>query len=133
MNYCVLNGASFDVTVSISDYEEWFEVLDGDNAGRSMDNGSMIRDPLGCFIGHKITFYRNGNNYEDFDALWTFLKAHSCDDSVTLKAADNQSTIEQEVYYTKGSRKIGYVEDGVIYWDELEVSFVPIDPAVTPS
>jgi len=133
MNYCVLNGTSFDVTVSISDYEEWLEVLDGPNAGRSMNNGSMIRDPLAAFIGHKITFYRSGNNYAAFDALWTFLKVHACDESVTLVAADGQTTIEQEVYYTRASRKIDFVEDGVNYWNDLEVSFVPIDPAVAPT
>ena len=71
MSYCKINGTEFDVTVSISSYEENFNVLDGSNAGRVM-SGRMIRDIIGTYIGHSITFYNNGNNAA-FDALWEYL------------------------------------------------------------
>ena len=53
MSYCKINGTEFDVTVSISSYEENFNVLDGSNAGRVM-SGRMIRDIIGTYIGHSI-------------------------------------------------------------------------------
>ena len=128
MTYVKINGKPFDVDVAISDLEESFNVLDGPNAGRAM-NGGMIRDIIGTYIGHKITFF-NGKSNKDFDALWDYLVAHSVDDYVQLEAADGQSSISYAAYYTSGTRRIRNVDGGVNYWDELEVSFVPIDAQV---
>lgn len=131
MNYAKINGISFDARVAISNYEETFTVLDGPNAGRSIGTGRMIRDVLGTYIGHKITFFNKGNNAA-FDELWEYLKAHSVDDSVTLEAADGQKTISYQAYYTSGTRSLARVLNGVNYWDEIEVSFVPIAPQIVP-
>lgn len=132
MTYVKINGVSFDVDVAISDLEESFNTLDGQNAGRVM-SGRMIRDIIGTYIGHKVTFF-NGKSNEDFDALWDYLVAHSVDDSVMLEAADGQSTISYEAYYTSGTRKMRHADrdNGVNYWDELEVSFVAMDAQVKP-
>lgn len=131
MNYCLINGVDFGATVAISDISENFNVLDGENAGRSKLTGTMIRDIIGTYIGHEITFFRSKDN-DDFDALWDYLVAHSADDSVVLEAADDQSSISYDAYYTSGTRKIKNVTDGVNYWDEIKVNFIPIDAQVTP-
>jgi hypothetical protein len=130
VNYIKINGISFDATVAISHIEENFNVLDGANAGRVL-SGSMVRDIIGTYIGHKVTFF-NGKGDAGFDALWDYLVAHSVDDSVMLEAADGQSSISYEAYYTSGVRKIRNVSDGVNYWDEIEINFIPIDPQVKP-
>lgn len=130
MNYIKINDTAFDVTVAISDIEESFNVLDGDNAGRVM-TGRMIRDVIGTYIGHKVTFF-NGKSNADFDALWSYLIAHSVDDSVTLEAADGQTSISYEAYYTSGSRRLRQVDNGVNYWDEIEVNFIPMEAQVKP-
>ena len=85
---------------------------------------------LGAFIGHKVTFFNNGNTAA-FDALWDYLIAHSVDDSVSLSAADGQTDISYEAYYTSGSRKLKRASGGVNLWDELEINFIPIAPQVT--
>lgn len=128
MTYVKINGISFDAKVSISDYEENFNVLDGENTGR-VARGDMIRDVIGVYIGHKVTFFRGDTN-SGFDDLWDYLVAHASDDSVRLEAADGQKTIEYDAYYTSGSRKIKAVIDGVNYWDELSVNFIPISPQI---
>lgn len=128
MTYVKINGISFDAKVSISDYEENFNVLDGENTGR-VARGDMIRDVIGVYIGHKVTFFRGDTN-SGFDDLWDYLVAHAVDDSVRLEAADGQKTIEYDAYYTSGSRKIKAVIDGVNYWDELSVNFIPISPQI---
>lgn len=130
MNYCRINGQAFDVTVAISDIEETFNVLDGENAGRVM-TGRMVRDIIGTYIGHKVTFF-NGKHDRDFDALWDYLVAHSVDDSVQLEAADGQKSISYEAYYTSGTRKLKNAADGVNIWDEIEINFVPMDAQVKP-
>lgn len=133
MNYVKINGISFDVNVAISDYEETFTVLDGKNAGRAM-TGRMVRDVIGTYIGHKVTFFNKGGKKgnEAFDDLWNFLKTHSVDESVMLEAADGQNQIKYEAYYTTGSRRIRNVSGGINYWDELQISFVPMEAQITP-
>lgn len=130
MNYLRINDIDFDVTVAISAIEENFNVLDGANAGRVMA-GRMVRDVIGTYIGHKVTFF-NSKSQEDFDALWDYLIAHSVDDCVLLEAADGQSSISYEAYYTNGTRKVRNVDHGVTYWDEIEVNFIPMDAQVKP-
>ena len=106
MNYIKLNGTSFDVNVAISKYNE--------------------------YIGHKITVFRRGDDYQSYDAFWSYLKAHSVDDSVLLEAADGNTTISYRAYYTSASHDIEKVENGVNYWGEIEIHFIPIAPQITP-
>lgn len=129
-NLCRINGIDFDVTVAISEIEETFNVLDGENVGRVL-SGRMVRDVIGTYIGHKVTFF-SAKNQNDFDALWDYLVAHSVDNSVMVRLADGQSTISYEAYYTSGTRKLFKREKGKNYWDEIQVSFVPMDAQVRP-
>ena len=131
MTYVKINGISFDVNVAISKLNRNFNVLDGDNSGRTT-SGLMIRDVIGTYIGHKVTFFRKGNNYAALDQLWDYLILHSVDDSVMLEVADGQSSISYRAYYTSGSQDIEIVTDGVNYWDEFEISFVPMMAQKTP-
>lgn len=134
MNYVRINGISYDVNVAISDYEESFTVLDGENAGRGTKSGRMIRDIIGTYIGHKITFFNKGGTEGNaaFDALWDDLLALSVEDSVKLEAVDGNKQISYEAYYTTGSRKLRQVINGVNYWDEMSVSFVPMEAQIAP-
>lgn len=133
MNYIRINGISFDVNVGISEYEESFNVLDGPNAGRSEGTGRMIRDVIGTCLGHKITVFRRGDaGRAAYDRFWDYLKAHSVDDSVYLEAADGQQTIAYQAYYTSAAHSIEKVENGINFWGEITVNFIPIAPQLTP-
>lgn len=131
MNYIKINGTVFDANVAISKYNRYFNVLDGENAGRAME-GRMVRDVIGTYIGHKLTVFRRGDDYAGIDAFWDYLVEHSVDDSVMLEAADGQTTIAYEAYYTSAKQDIEKVEDGVNYWGEIEVNFIPMDAQVKP-
>lgn len=130
MNYVKIDGTVWDVDVGISEYEETFSVLDGENAGRVKANARMIRDIYGTFLGHKVTFFRRGDKVSEFDALWDYLKQPR--ESVQLEAADGQTTLSYEAYYTSGSRKLQKVENGVNYWDQLQINFIPMEAQITP-
>jgi len=132
VSYIKLNCVEFDADVAISKYNRNFNVLDGDNVGRVM-SGRMIRDIIGTYIGHKVTVFRRGNNYEGLDAFWDYLLAHSVDGSVLLEAADGQTSISYEAYYTSASQDLEKVEGGVNYWGEIEVNFIPMEAQVKPS
>ena len=126
MSYIKLNGRTFDADVAISSYNRNFNVLDGPNAGRVL-SGKMIRDVIGTYLGHKITVFRRGDDYAGLDVFWDYLYQHSIDGSVLLEAADGQRTITYQAYYTSASQDLEKVENGVNYWGEIEVNFVPID------
>lgn len=131
MGYIKLNGRSFDADVAIYKYNRNFNVLDGDNAGRAM-TGRMIRDIIGTYLGHKITVFRRGNNYAGLDEFWDYLYLHSVDDSVLLEAADGQTSIAYEAYYTSATQDLEKVENGANYWGEIEVNFIPMEAQVRP-
>ena len=131
MSYITLNGREFDADVAISSYNRNFSVLDGENAGRALA-GRMVRDIIGTYIGHKIRVFRRVDNYAGLDEFWDYLVEHSVDDSVMLEAADGQTTISYEAYYTTGSQDIEMVVNGVNYWGEIEINFVPMDAQVKP-
>ena len=131
MGYIKLNGRSFDADVAISKYNRNFNVLDGDNAGRAM-TGRMIRDIIGTYLGHKITVFRRGNNYAGLDEFWDYLYQYSVDDSVLLEAADGQTSIAYEAYYTSATQDLEKVENGTNYWGEIEVNFIPMEAQVRP-
>ena len=131
MSYIKLNRREFDADVAIASYNRNFNVLDGDNAGRVM-TGRMVRDIIGTYIGHKIKVFRRGSNYAGLDEFWDYLVEHSVDDSVMLEAADGQTTISYEAYYTTATQDIEAVSEGVNYWGEIEINFVPMEAQVVP-
>lgn len=131
MSYIKLNGVEFDADVAISNYSRNLNVLDGENAGRVM-TGRMIRDIIGAYIGHKLTVFRRGDDYAGLDGFWDYLVAHSVDDSVMLEAADGQTTISYEAYFTSASQDMEKVSGGVNYWGSIEVNFIPMDAQVKP-
>ena len=131
-SYIKINGILFDADVAISKYNRNFNVLDGDNAGRVM-TGRMVRDVIGTYIGHKVTVFRRGDNWQGLDAFWDYLVAHSVDGSVMLEAADGQAAISYEAYYTSASQDLEKEDGGVSYWGEVTVNFIPMDAQVKPS
>lgn len=133
MTYCKINGTSFDVDVAISEYKRKLSILHGPNAGRVM-TGSMVLDPVGAYLGREITFFRKGDKYEELDALWDFLVQHSLDKSgVLVEVADGQSSIAYQAYYGDTEQLIEKVENGVNYWGEFKVSFIPMEAQVKPT
>lgn len=130
-NLCKINGIDFDARVSITAFEETINVLDGENAGRVL-NGRMVRDIIGTYIGHKVTFF-SGKSRKAFDELYDYLIAHTVDDSVMVEMAHGQTMISYEAYYTVGGVKLLEQQpDGYNRWEEFEVTFVPMEAKLKP-
>ena len=125
--YLTINGIEFDADVGFESYEQSVDVVDGSEAGRVM-SGDMVRDVIGTYMNFNLTFFRRSDNRAGFDALWDYLYAHAKDDYVTLTAASGQSTVSQRVYYTSFKRQLEKVEDGVNYWNGIEVHFIALGP-----
>lgn len=131
MSYLKLNDKVFDADVAITGYQRTFNVLDGENAERAL-SGKMIRDIIGTYIGHHVTISRRGNNYAGLDEVWDYLVEHSVEPSVLLEAADGQSTISYQAYYTTASQELECVANGVNFWGDIEINFTPMDAQVKP-
>lgn len=127
MSYLKLNGTEFQTDVAITDYRLDYNILDGDNTGRSQERGTMIREIIGLFPQYKIVCARKGDNYEGLDSLWKFLKQHSMDDYVTVEMADGQETLRGNFYYTSFGRDLLRVEAGVRYWGSIEITFTAME------
>lgn len=128
--YIKINGRRFDLEVAIGEYSRNFNVLDGDHAGRVL-SGRMVRDVIGTYLGHNVKVYPLGMDTTGTEALWDYLFAHSVDDSVMLEAADGQTTIKYEAYYTSASQKLERVdEDGSNHWGEITINFIPMDATI---
>lgn len=131
MNYCVIDGVSYDVCVTA--INEYFSVMDTDKAGRAIKKGRMIRDIIGTAIGHKVKFSRKSEDEEGikaYDDLFSYLSQPR--ESVMVKMADGQTTIEYEAYVTSGNRDVEKIENGKTFWNDLEVNFVPMECQIVP-
>lgn len=132
MNYCVINGKSYDVIVTA--IEESFSILYSENTGRVISKGSpMTLDPLGSFFSYKITFKRNKDNYKDFDELYTFLYQPRYD-GFPVEFVHNQTTLKFNAYVSQGARAIKKIDlkANKTQWGEFQANFVPIEAQILP-
>ena len=130
MNYCIINGKSYDVIVT--KIEESFTILYTENTGRTSD-GSMILDPIGTYFSHKVTFKRCKENVKDFDDLYNFLTIPRYD-GFDIEIVHNQTTIKYKCYISQGTRTLQKISEKIkkVLWGELSVNFVPIEAQVLP-
>lgn len=130
MEYCKINGRSYDVLVTA--IEESFSVLYSENTGRTISGGArMTLDPIGTFISHKVTFKRSKENFSEFDALFDFL-ARPRDDGFFVEIVHNQTVLRYEAYVSSGARAIKKISNNMAFWGELSVTFTPMEAQVLP-
>ena len=132
MNYCVIDGVSYDVIVT--GIEESFSILYSDKTGRTISKGAvMTLDPLGTFFSHKVTFKRSKENVSAFDRLYDELTIPRYD-GIPIEIVHNQKTIKYKAYVSQGGRKIQQIalKLNKVLWGELSVNFIPIEAQVIP-
>lgn len=132
MDYVKINNKVWDVLVT--GVVENFTILYSENTGRVMDDKATMKlDPIGTFIGHKVTFERK-NGYENvFDDLYNFFMMPRYD-GVPVEIVHNQNVIRYNAYVSQGQRGLKRIDEntGKVYWDKLEVNIVPIEAYYIP-
>ena len=116
-----IDGKDYDVINS--ELTRSFQVLDGENAGRTLD-GEMHRDVIGTYYNY--TWKLEPKNIEDYSELYDVLS--SPDDYHTITIPYNQSTKTFKAYVTNGQDQLRRQEDGVNYWTGLSINFIAISP-----
>lgn len=137
MNYFRVNGINYDVIVT--EIVENFNILYSDNTGRTLADGAPITlDPLGTFIGHKVTIKRKNGNESEYDSLYNLItkprKVLKKEDALLFEVAHLQDSIAYEGYVSTGERKLERIDEktGKIYWGELTLNIIPIEAQVLP-
>lgn len=127
MGLFTIDGRAFDVAVV--SLKQNFEVLDGPNAGRTMD-ARMHRDVLGTFYNYTIEVDLSQLNREDADALFDIVSSPA--DSHVCTFPHGQGTLTQDMYISKGSRELLRQYNGKNYWQALTWNYIAMAPARTP-
>lgn len=127
-----IGGRTWDVVVTA--ITEEFNILYSDSTGRSIAAGAPLTlDPLGTFFTHKITVKRHKDRVDEFDELFDFISTPRYV-GIPVKIVHNQTTISYNAYVSNGSRPIKRIDDknGIVYWDKMEISIIPVEAQVLP-
>ena len=128
-----IDGKTYDV--SVLSIRESANILYSPNTGRTISIGArMVLDPLGTFIGHKITVKRKSANVRDYDRLYTDIIRPRYD-GMRVKAVHNQTTIDYDAYVSAAEREVERIDDvgKVVYWKEMDINIVPMEAQVLPT
>lgn len=132
MDWLQIGGRPYDV--SVLSIKESANILYSDKTGRTMSVGArMTLDPLGTFIGHKITVKRKGNNVTEYDKLYNeIIKPRF--NGIKVKAVHDQTTIEYDAYVSTAEREVQRIDDvgEVVYWKEMDINIVPMEAQILP-
>lgn len=125
-----IDGVSYDVLGFIQ-VNRSFKVEEDSNKGTAI-SGRKIRSIVGAYLSHTFTIYRDPKNVAAFDAFWDVIKAKSVQDSVQLVAADGQTQIAYEAYFTAAQQALDWRNNDTNLWGKIVITFESIEPQVVP-
>lgn len=107
-----------------------FAVLDGENAGRTMD-GAMQRDIIGTYYNYSLEIDPSDSDPEEYDSLYEALSAPQ--DSHAVAFPYGRGTLSFQAYVANGEDELFDIFRGTNRWDNLTVNFIAMEPQRRPS
>lgn len=107
-----------------------FAVLDGENAGRTMD-GAMQRDVIGTYYNYSMEIDPEGSKPEEYDSLYEILSAP--EDKHTVTFPYGRDILTFEAYVANGEDELFDCQDGENRWSNLSVNFIAMKPQRRPA
>lgn len=131
MDWFKINGRAYNVIVT--SLEENFNVLYGENTGRTLAQGTMVLDALGTFFGHKVEVRRRSGFEAEFDELYK-LVSRPMNEGLEVEIIHCQEMAKYEAYISNGKRGLKRIDEktGKVYWDALSLNIIPMKAQVTP-
>lgn len=130
MDVCNIGGREY--AVSVTSIKETFNILYGPNTGRTLD-GKMVLDPIGTYIGHKVTVQRKLGHEAEYDELYNYLLQPRFN-GIRVKMVHLQDSIEYEAYISNGERPVKHIDlkNESVYWGEMQINIVPMEAQILP-
>ena len=106
-----------------------FSVLDGENAGRTMD-GAMQRDIIGTYYNYSLEIDPSESGPEEYDALYEVLSAP--EDSHEVSFPYGRGILSFQAYISNGEDELLDLFGGVPRWNNLTINFIAMSPQRRP-
>lgn len=116
--------------VNVISLERTFAVMDGENAGRTMD-GAMRRDIIGTYYNYNMQLTSDYSDLSEYDKLYEVLSAPV--DSHTIVVPYGQETLTFEAYVANGNDSLLHKRLTFNKWNDLSINFVAMKPQRRPS
>lgn len=116
--------------VHVVSLKRTFAVMDGENAGRTMD-AAMQRDVLGTFYNYSLVIDPMDTEPEEYDELYEVLSAPV--DSHTVSFPYGRSVLTFRAYVANGEDELFDASDGTNRWDNLTINFIAMEPQRRPA
>lgn len=107
-----------------------FKVLDGDNAGRAVLAGVMIRDIIGTYYNYTMVLDTSETSLDEYDELYELISAPV--DSHEIIAPYAQGTILFDAYVSSGQDELIDGTCGRNKWGNLSFDFIAMEPKRVP-
>ena len=106
-----------------------FAVLDGENAGRTMD-GAMQRDVIGTYYNYSLEIDPEDSDPGEYDELYEVISAPV--DSHDVSFPYGRTTLSFRAYVANGDDEL-FDASGENRWNNLTVNFVAMKPQRRPA
>lgn len=107
-----------------------FSVLDGENAGRTMD-GAMQRDIIGTYYNYSMEIDPDGSTPDEYNSLYEVLSAPQNSHSISFPYGNSVLTFD--AYISNGEDELWDSVNGENRWDNLSINFVAMNPQRRPA
>lgn len=116
--------------VHVTSLKRSFSVLDGENAGRTMD-GAMQRDIIGTYYNYSMEIDPSESDPAEYDSLYEALSAPQNSHSIVVPYG--LGTLEFQAYVSNGEDELFFAGGKEYQWDNLSVNFVAMKPQRRPA
>lgn len=106
-----------------------FAVLDGENAGRTMD-GAMQRDIIGTYYNYALEIDPYDSDPAEYDELYETISAPR--DSHEVSFPYGSSMLSFEAYVSNGEDELFDICNGKNRWDNFTLNFIAMTPQRRP-
>lgn len=124
-----LDGIEYS-KIHVTSLKRSFAVLDGENAGRTMD-GAMQRDIIGTYYNYSLEIDPYDSDQEEYDSFWETISSPS--DSHTVSFPYGRDMLTFEAYVSNGEDELLDILKGSNRWNNLTVNFIAMDPQRRPA
>ena len=124
-----VDGVSYR-NIHVSSLKRSFAVLDGENAGRTMD-GAMQRDVIGTYYNYSLEIDPSNSDPAEYDALWEAISSPA--DSHTVSFPYGRDMLTFQAYVSNGEDHLWDFFRGTNRWEKLTVNFIAMDPERRPA